>query len=442
MKTTFILSAFLLCLGQVSYGQWIYDNLSQPKNWMGAVTLGNKAYFAGGETDQGVTSMVEIYDVGAGTWDTPIHLSVARSNISVVACDSMVFFAGGILENWQTVSNVDIWDTRTRQWSVKQLSIPRFQISAVSKGHKVLFAGGILTNLTGYNRVDIYDTQTGTWSTDSLSMERGSMASAVVGDLAIFAGGLLQGADVTNRVDIYNFTTNTWSTTTLSQARCLPRATTVGNKVLIAGGMTADFAAPTNRVDIYDAVTNTWSTASLSAPRSLIGAATIDRKAYFAGGCSFGYSAVLYDFSDVVDIYDDADSTWDIDFLSQQIGTHSVLGVGNHLIVAGGKTTGDMRVKKMEIFTIRDGINSHSESDTFFNVYPNPTSETITIEFPGSGQNLDGTTHIFGIDGREVMCQNATGLKSEINVTNLTPGFYFIKLISNNKIATGKFVKN
>jgi hypothetical protein len=439
MKTTFSLSAFLLCLGLVSYGQWTYSNLSQPKNWMGAVTLGNKAYFAGGETDQGVTSMVEIYDVGTGTWDTTIHLSVARSNISAVACDSMVFFAGGILENWQTVSNVDIWDTRTRQWSVKQLSIPRFQLSAVSKGHKVLFAGGILTNLTGYNRVDIYDTQTGTWSTASLSMERGSMASAIVGDLAIFAGGLLPGGAVTNRVDIYNFTTNTWSTTTLSQARCLARATTVGNKVLIAGGMTANFAVPSDRVDIYDAVSQTWSTASLSAPRSLIGAATIDRKAYFAGGCSFGYSAVLYDFSDVIDIHNDADMSWDIDFLSRQLGTHSVLAIGNQLLVAGGKTTGDLRVNKMEILV---GIKLRPKEGAFFKVYPNPASETITIEFPGTGQNLDGTTHIFGIDGREVMCQNATGLKSEIDITNLTPGIYYIKIISKNLIAAGKFIKN
>jgi hypothetical protein len=440
MKTTFLLSAFIFCSVLVSYGQWTSLNLSEPKNWMGAATSVDKAYFAGGETDQGVTSLVEIYDVSTHTWDTPIHLSVARSNISAIACDSMIFFAGGLLADWQAVSNVDIWDTRTRQWSVKQLSIPRFEISAVSNGHKVLFAGGFLTDLTCYNRVDIYDTQTGTWSTASLTMERGDMASAVVGDLAIFAGGLLPGGAVTNRVDIYNFTTNTWSTATLSQARCQARATTVGNKVLIAGGMTAYFADPSDRVDIYDAVTNTWSTASLSDSRSLIGAATINGKAYFAGGCSFTYGAVLDKFSDVIDIYNDAESTWDIDFLPQQLGTHSVLAIGNQLLVAGGKTTGDVHVNNMEILPVR--IKLQPKTSVFFKVYPNPAAETITIEFPGTGQNLDGTTYIYGIDGREVMCQNVNGLKSEINVTNFPAGLYFIKLISNNKVGAGKFVKN
>jgi hypothetical protein len=441
MKTTFLLSVFLLCNVLFSFGQWTYNNLSQPRNWMGAVAYGNKAYFAGGETDLGDASIVEIYDVVKGKWDTPIHLSVARSGPSAVACDSMVFFAGGYESASHTArSTVDIWDIPTQRWYVEQLSIPRFAISAVSKGHKVLFAGGVLWDLTGYNRVDIYDTQTGTWSTASLSIARGSMASAVVGDLAIFAGGILPGGGVTNRVDIYNFATNTWSTASLSQARHMAVATTIGNKVLIAGGMTANLGVPSDRVDIYDALTNTWTTASLFIPRGILGAATLDDKAYFVGGGKFGNEAVVYDFTDVIDIYDEATNTWSMDFLSEPVGTHSVLAIGNQLLVAGGKTTGDLRVNKMEILPV--GIKLQHKDGAFFKVYPNPSSETISIEFPGSGQNLDGIAHIYGIDGREVMCQNAAGLKSEIDITNLTPGLYFIKLISNNKIGAGKFVKN
>jgi len=442
MKTTFLLSAIILCSVLVSYGQCTSDNLSKARNWMGAVAYGNKAYFAGGETDLGNSSLVEIYDVANCKWDTPIHLSVARSGPSAVACDSMVFFAGGYESVSHTArSTVDIWDIQTQHWYVEQLSTPRFEISSVSKGHKVLFAGGILWDLTGYNRVDIYDTQTGTWSTANLSLARGSIASAIVGDLAIFAGGILPGGDATNRVDIYNFTTNTWSTASLSQARFMAEATTVGNKVLIAGGMKANLTEPSDRVDIYDALTNTWTTASLLVPRGIFGAATIDGKAYFVGGGKFGNEAVVYDFTDVIEIFDEASNSWTMDFLSEPVGTHSVLAIGNQLLVAGGKTTGDLRVKTVEISTYV-GIKSQPKEKTFFNVYPNPALETITIEFPGSGQNLDGITHIYGIDGREVMYQNAIGLKSEINVTDLPPGLYFIKLISNTKIGAGKFVKN
>ena len=375
MKTRVLLSAFLLCISMVSQGQWTYDSLSQPRNWMGAATFGNKIYFAGGETDLGVTSQVEIFDVAAGTWETPANLSSARSTLSAVACDSLVFFAGGYTGN-QAVSTIDVFDTRTQQWSVQQLSIPRFAISALSKDHKVLFAGGVIYNLTGYDRVDIYDTQTGLWSQANLSLARGSMASAVVGDVAIFAGGINQ-SGVTDRVDIYNFNTNTWSTAALSLARHQAEAVTLGNKVLIAGGMTGIFGVRSDRIDIYDTETNSWSTASLSYARTSACAAALNGRAYFIGGGKFGNNAVLSDFSDVIDIYDSFTDTWSVDNLAEPVMTHSVVCAGNKIFVAGGKTTGNQRVNTIEIFagpslihvpaeypTIQQGIAAASSGDT------------------------------------------------------------------------------
>jgi hypothetical protein len=132
-----------------------------------------------------------------------------------------------------------------------------------------------------------------------------------------------------------------------------------------------------------------------------------------------------------------------MDFLTQPVESHAVVGVGNHLIVAGGQTVGDLCLKQVEIYTdaVGTGITSNQLEDKFLKVYPNPVSETITVEFPG-WQHTDGTVTIYGIAGKQVMSQKMNGLKSEIAVNNLPSGLYFIKLVSTNKTGIGKFVKN
>ncbi len=375
MKKNVLISAILLCLALTSHGQWTYTNLSEAKRVMGSAALGNKAWFAGGNNGTNSLATVEVYDVSTGEWEYPGDLSVAREVISGAACGSKVFFAGGF--DWSvSYATVDIFDTVTQQWTVEQLSVPRFSMAAVTYGSKVLFAGGFQYPSQVYkNVVDIYDILTGDWTTTYLSLAREGMAAAVVGNLALFAGGKYGSNSTTNRVDIYNFSTNTWSTATLSLARGFASATTIGNKVIIAGGITS-LNNPTNRVDIYDASTNTWSISSLSDPRASQGnAATVGVKAYFAGGGNFMGSG-YYDPSDVVDVYNPVNNSWTADHLNKPLASHSVLGVGNNLVVAGGETALGL-TEMVQIFTdqtiihvpgdyptIQEGINAASEGDT------------------------------------------------------------------------------
>jgi hypothetical protein len=404
---------------------------------MGSTTLGNKAYFAGGRNGSNLLTLVEEYDVTKKTWNITGNLSVARAVTSGIACGSKLFFAGGT--DWSdSFSTVDIFDTTTQKWSTAQLSVSRFSIAAVSDSIKVLFAGGFQLPSGVYQSVvDIYNIQTGVWTKANLSLAREAIATAVVGNLAIFAGGY-GASSTTDVVDIYNFSTNKWSKDKLSQARGFASATTIGSKVIIAGGITS-LNNPTNRVDIFDTTTGIWTTASLSVPRAAHGnAVTINGKAYFVGGGIFMGGGYIRP-SDVVDIYDPVSNTWSIDFLTQPIMAHSVVVVGNYLIVAGGLTNGELNVDKVEILST--GITSNLRENEFLKIYPNPVSEKITVEFPG-WQITDGTVTIYGIAGQQLISQKMLGLKSEIAVNNLPSGSYFIKLISSNKTGVGRFVKN
>jgi len=448
MKTTFLLSAILLCIVMFSYGQWDSTYLSQPRAQMGTVSLGSKAYFAGGYNNDGIIqTQVEIYDVKSHEWSYG-DLSVARCFPACVASGSKVFFAGGSITMnppFTFFSTVDIFDTLTQQWTVEQLSAARFDISAVSKGTKVLFAGGVNVALDkAYDVVDIYDTQTHEWTINHLSVPRGSMGASVVGDSAIFAGG----SDIhstSDQVDIYHFSTGTWSTAKLSQARGFVSATTIGNKVLFAGGFTTGFIS-SSRVDIYDASTGVWSKHELSVARcSQKLAVTAGSKAFIVGGFDFdGMSP--NNPTNIIDVYDSKTKNWTTINMAYKPVWHTAVAVEDYLLIAGGQVelSGDWPTTA-RLFIYNDlstGIIPFPGYDTSLKVFPNPASNIITIEYQGTGKKTDGAVTIYGNVGQQVMYHQTNGLKSEIDISNLPFGIYFIKLIRNNKITTGKFVKN
>jgi N-acetylneuraminic acid mutarotase len=435
MKKFTSLSAILLCTVWISYGQWTYTSLSEPKSHMGSVSLGTKTYFAGGSNGSNVVSLVESYDVETGMWDTPGNLSVARHGPTCVACGTKILIAGGMDYDYNTTfSTVDILDTETGEWKVKQLSLDRVDLAAVSYGNKVLFAGGVQFPNNTFSIVDIYDVETEEWSTTNLSQNRCGMASAVVGDQAFFAGGMVNPYTFSDRVDIYNFTSGTWTTDTLSQARMCVSATTVGDKILFAGGCIA-MNEPTDTVDIYDASENSWTTSNLSFPRSWIGnAATVNGKAYFAGGGIWNYG--FYAPSNVIDIYDST-GTWSTDILFEPLVYHAVVSSGNYLVIAGGINETNAKTALVEIFyDPQTGITSQSNEDTFLDIFPNPADQMVTISVK-NGTIIKEVT-IYNQVGQNVY----RGLPNDntLDVSQIQPGVYLIEVITDQSEIREKLI--
>jgi len=450
MKTRLLISAiFLFVMLPCAKSQWTYTNLSEPKYHMGAATLGNKAYFAGGYDIITFKDTVEVYDVSTGTWDVAGNLYIARQIIGGSAsCGSKIFFAGGYNESL-SYDLVDIYDTLTKEWSVEQLSADRFSLSAISHGDTVMFAGGVQFHLNAgpvfKNTVDVYNIETGVWTVDHLSIARMGIAASVVGDLAFFAGGMDSTFNTTDRVDIYNFTTKSWSQASLSQARAYASAVTVGSKVIIAGGNTSiDY--PTDRVDIYDVSTGLWTTAALSVPRAAIeNAIVVAGKAYFVGGGNFMGSGFNVP-SDVIDIYDPVLEKWTVDYLSQPLESHSVVGVGNHLVVAGGQTTGGLCVDKVEIYSPAvQGVISKPKEHALLKVFPNPFSNFTTLEYKLEHDVTSNLT-IYNHLGQQVKIlvnePQAKGVqKVQWNALGIPQGIYLCRLKAGNQFITKKIIK-
>jgi hypothetical protein len=435
MKKFTLLSAILLCTVWIAYGQWTSTSLSEAKWDMGSASLGSKAWFAGGYIESGSeTSQVEVYDVSTGQWNIEYNLSFARGTSVGIACGSKVFFAGGTPS---PISTVDIFDTVTGTWTVESLSAPRFFPAAICYGSKVFFAGGFQPD--SYNSsdiIDIYDVQTGVWTVDYLSQSRAGFAYAVVGDLAIFAGGWITLDETTNLVEIYNFTTNTWSTANLSQARGFLEGTTVNNKVVIAGGCTS-MNNPSNVVDIYDASDGTWTTANLSVPRCPR-AATVNGKAYFVSGGVFDYG--WHTPSNFIDIYDEASDSWSTDVLIESRSVPSVVGVGNYLIVAGGQNDYGILTSFVEIFYDQlTDVDSQPEKNEYFRANPNPSNDRITISQPSITENTQ--LSIFNISGEKVMERQLTSSETQLDISALLQGVYFVWVQDEQRVEVKKIIK-
>jgi hypothetical protein len=323
-------------LYDASTNQWSVATLSSRRIRMAAVTVGDKAVFAGGlPTYQGgASAAVDIYDGPTGSWSTAT-LSGPRYPITAATVGSKALYTGVRAFSGEDVRirpDFDIYDAATGQWSTAPLATVRSSPVLVTVGSQVLFVDR--------DAVDIYDDATGQWSTGTLSAARFGYAVARVGTRVLFAGGYTCATTAPTScddqtpfatVDIYDASSGTWSTASLSEARSAAATATLGSRVFFAGGTVG--ALPSATVDVYDAATGQWSTASLSEPRWAIATATIGTRIIFAGG---GFPRNNH--SAVVDVYDTTTGQWSTDGLPSGGSIPRRLTLGSQILFAGGDT--------------------------------------------------------------------------------------------------------
>ena len=179
-------------------GTWSQAQLSTARNPQ-AVAVGPYALFAGGLGVGGQpVDSVDVYDSTVGPPSDPTAWSVAtmsepRFAFGVTSVGNLAFFAGG---NLLALDTVDVYDagvgppTDPAAWTVEHLSAARWVLTATAVGPYAMFAGGheFVTG-TIFDLVDIYDSRTGTWSTANLSQARRNLFATTAGGRALFAGG-------------------------------------------------------------------------------------------------------------------------------------------------------------------------------------------------------------------------------------------------------------
>jgi hypothetical protein len=91
----------------------------------------------------------------------------------------------------------------------------------------------------------------------------------------------------------------------------------------------------------------------------------------------------------------------------------------------------------MKYDSVYVGINESQESRLL--VYPNPATDKITIKI-AEGQ-APSQLSMMNLNGEEVLTCSLIKPKTQIDISNLPSGVYFVRLTSDRTAEVGKFVK-
>lgn len=145
--------------------------LSTPRAMMTTTKVNTKnikkVFFAGGLVSSMnslvVSDLIDIFDYPHGNMSTS-HLSVARRLMGAGSIGEIVFFAGGTVLNFHSseisafmdgVDTLDIFNASSLVSYYSHLSSPRSSVSAVSTGKYLFFVGGSKDNITSSSQIDV-----------------------------------------------------------------------------------------------------------------------------------------------------------------------------------------------------------------------------------------------------------------------------------------------
>lgn len=264
---------------------WSTAQLSQARQGIGAVSCGNKLFFAGGANfelyfNNGIVyDNVDIYDVSTNTW-TVAHLSQPRTCIAAAALGNKVLFAGGTIDGgWSGSRSVDIYDLSTNSWSIGELSVPRYFITAFVDDNKIYFVGGEDWD-NYYRTIDIYDISTNSWSTSTLEEPYFTIANVKVGNTNYWIY-----YEEANRVKIKNMTTGV---ETEGCASYYQKVFSINDEIVFPNSYSSGAGGFIGSVTTYNTVTGQWSAGLLNQNISSSAAIISINNTLYLGGGSFG----------------------------------------------------------------------------------------------------------------------------------------------------------
>lgn len=114
---------------------------------------------------------------------------------------------------------------------------------------------------------------------------------------------------------------------------------------------------------------------------------------------------------------------------------------GNYILWLTVYVNGDSAISAGRNFLMSDGANTSNMVDNFFPaiVYPNPATNRIFVET--SFEHNGGNISVFKAMGKLIAEKPIQQGISEINISDFAKGMYFIKVTTDKKIITRKFIK-
>lgn len=271
-------------------------SLPESRSRLALVADGQKLYAIGGETADGVTGQVDIYDVRNNGWLPGSRKPTPVSNVAAAYLNDRIYVPGGSTATGGVTNVMEVYDPRADTWQARaSLPVPLAAYGlAPLKGKLYLFGGW--DGKSYRPETYVYDPAADAWTTATpMPSPRAFLAAGAVGD-GIYVVGGYDGQRELDAVAFYEPAAEgteggLWSARApLNQPRGGLGLATIGSRVYAVGG---GWATPVAFNEQYDAKVDAWSrigTPVVGQWRNL-GLAAVDNMLYAVGGWSGSYLA-------------------------------------------------------------------------------------------------------------------------------------------------------
>ena len=264
--------------------------------------VGRQVVVIGGDSAEGVTSAVEIYDTEANTWRLGASKPVAVSNVSAVVVEGLVYVPGGYTAGGSVTGAMEVYDVQHDEWLTgPPLPHPLCAYAMASDGLRLYVFGG----WDGHAYVDsAYSLEPGAseWSSlQAMPRARGHAGVAVLRGEAYGRGGY-DGRQVRRDVDGLTLDaadSRQWREgPPLLEARAGLGAAAIGDAIYVVGGGWAGTLSFSEKLTSDGGGWQTWETPLLGPWRNM-GVVADQTTVYAMGGWREGILANVYRYQAV-----------------------------------------------------------------------------------------------------------------------------------------------
>ncbi len=107
--------------------------------------------------------------------------------------------------------------------------------------------------------------------------------------------------------------------------------------------------------------------------------------------------------------------------------------------ITGTNASGCSTTTNVTVFVVScTGLTSQAVTTANINIYPNPTKGDLVIELT---DKTNSTIQVLDVTGKMIVEKNTSNDRTELNISNLSNGIYYIRILSNNTVEVRKIIK-
>ena len=347
-------------------------------------------------------------------WKEAAPMPEGRSGFAIARLDNYVYIIGGNNSENEATSSVlrynldaDLWDT-----SVAPLHKGRTNAAVVVANHSIFVMGGRNEN-SSLNSVEKYSPGQNKWvELESLQHEREAASAAILnGKIYVFGGKNQENPNyptAEKSIEIYDFSSGHWSMLhnhNMSYPRFGARAIVAHSKIYILGGF---YFSPVSLVESFRPDFGWQEVHSLAIPRALFATAVMNDTIYIMGGQ--GIYGIL-DQNETFVVNDQRGPSENPPPLTPPRYDFSGIAYQNRVYIFGGVSAENesplnlVQYWEPVVSAVHKFSATKPERFTVFPNYPNPFSNTTTIQFSikeNFGQKHPAVIQIFNMLGQKV----------------------------------------